>query len=154
MPTPRKPLEAHLRDGTYRHDRHGPIPDDVQTFTPPRKPADLVGDAGEFWDTITALLAGVVRDRDAPLLAELCWHWSELRRVKKVLATKQPGEAGYNTLLVAVGILTDKFDKIASRFGLTPADPARLNVEVAAPVKARVATRPRTKLDKMGKPDC
>jgi phage terminase small subunit len=149
---PRKSIEQHLADGTYRADRHGPLPTADDPTPPPVKPSDLGGEAGEFWDQVTGLLRGVVRDRDAPLLAELCWQWAELRRIKAVIAKTKPGAKGYNQLLVGHAITTDKFDKIAGRFGLTPADRAKLKVEAVGPPKPKVLARPPTKLDRTGPP--
>lgn len=148
----RVPVEKRIRDGTYKPSRHGPPPDTSADVAPPVKPADLEGDASALWDSLVELLAGVVRDRDAAMLAELCWQWAELRRIKAVIAAKTPGEAGYNALLVAAGICTDKFDKIASRFGLTPSDRAKLGADKAGPAKPKVAVRPKTALDKSGPP--
>src|SRR4051812_14841340 len=97
----RKPLEKHILDNTYRADRHGPLtPDDAPQQTPPVKPADLTGEAGKRWDQLTALLLGVVRDRDAPLLAEACRFWAELKRVQTQLKKTTPGAKGYNQLLI------------------------------------------------------
>jgi phage terminase small subunit len=152
MGRPRKPVEARILDGTYKPSRHGPPPDAGDEVAPPAKPADLDGDAAVLWDTIVPMLATVARERDAPMLAELCWQWAELRRIKAVIAKKKPGAKGYNQLLVAAGICTDKFEKIASRFGLTPSDRAKLGVVQAGPVRAKVATRQPTALDRAGGP--
>ena len=149
----RKPVEMRLLDGTYQPSRHGPLPADLgDAFAPPVKPSDLKGDASKLWDTLTVMLAGVVRDRDGLMLAELCQWWAELRRVKTVLAATTPDAKGYNGLLVAAAVCTDKLDKIASRFGLTPSDRAKLGAESTGPVKPRVATRPKTALDQSGPP--
>lgn len=148
----RRPVESRLLDGTYQPSRHGPLPDPVEGAGPPVKPADLDGDAGRLWDSLTVLLAGVVRDRDATMLAELCWQWAELQRIKEVIAKKTPGAKGYNQLLVAAGICTDKFDKIASRFGLTPSDRAKLGATQSEPIRPVVAIRPKSALDKQGPP--
>lgn len=166
MPRPRKCLEDHVRDGTYRADRHGPLPSHLakgggpsvapdvvgSERNPPVKPADLTGPAATIWANLLKLLGPVVNERDGPMLAELCWHWAELRRVKDVIAKTKPGEKGYNQLLIASGICTDKLDKIAGRFGLTPADRAKLKVEASGPPVAKVPTRPKTKLDQQGPP--
>jgi phage terminase small subunit len=148
---PRKPVEKHVRDGTYRADRHGPKPDADEQTAPPVKPEDLDEDTAECWDRLVKLLRGIVRDRDSTMLAELCWQWAELQRIKAVLGVMVPGEKGYNALLVAAGICTDKLDRLASRFGLTPADRAKIHAE-GGTTKARVATRPKTALDKTGPP--
>ncbi len=160
MPTPRKSLEQHIKDGTYRRDRHGPRPEEIartpvsERVVPanPERPEDLTGVAGEVWDKLIGLLGEAVHDRDRPLLAELCRWWAELKRVQTALAESAPGEKGYNQLLIAGGICSDKLDKLASRFGLTPADRAKLKAENTGPPIAKVPTRPRTKLDQQGPP--
>lgn len=177
MGRPRKSIADHLKDGTYRRDRHGPLPgesadaatvatptrepsslanpptdDAIATHAPPRKPADLVGDAAAMWDRLVVMLAGVVRERDAATLAEMCrWH-AELRRVQAVLGKMTPGAKGYNQLLVAAGICGDKFEKLAGKFGMNPTDRGKLRIVESGPRVAKVPTRPRTKLDMKGPP--
>ena len=152
---PRKSIDQHLRDGTYRADRHGPIATDQlesQAPPPPAMPGEVVGLAAEFWRRIVGLLGNLIRDRDAPLLAELCWHWAELQRIKTEIALVTPGTGNYRDLLIANGICTDKFDRIARRFGMTPVDRAKLKVESVGPAKPKVATRPPTANDRRGPP--
>lgn len=176
MGRPRKSLEDHVREGTYRRDRHGPLPgegesespapairepssladrpgdDATATHAPPRKPSDLVGEAAAMWDRLVVMLAGVVRERDAATLAEMCrWH-AELRRVQAVLGKMTPGAKGYNQLLVAAGICGDKFEKLAGKFGMNPTDRGKLRIVESGPRVAKVPTRPRTKFDLQGKP--
>ena len=116
------------------------------------RPSDFTSVEKKFWDELTALLGNVIRERDGPLLAELCRFRYELSLIRKELRKTRPGAKGYNQLLVASGIAFDKYDKIASRFGLTPSDRAKLRAEMVGPVKAKVATRKPTKLDKQGGP--
>ena len=78
--------------------------------------------------------------------------WSRWRSLEEALDEKQPGAKGYNQLLVGAGIAADKVDKLGSRFGLTPADRARLKAEAATVAKAKVMTRPTTNLDRQGPP--
>jgi phage terminase small subunit len=154
VPRVRRPVEDRLLDGTYKPSRHGPIPEpeDLGSIRPPVKPTDLTGPAAKIWEQLLSLLGGVARDRDGPLLADLCRWWAELKRVQKVLKTTEPGEKGYNQLLIAAGICSDKLDKIAARFGLTPADRAKLKAEQMGPLVTRVKTMPKTRLDAMGPP--
>lgn len=100
---------------------------------------------------MTGLLAGVLTDRDMPILTELCWWWSELRRMQTGLGGMTPGEKGYKDMLVCAGICSTNLDKLAVRFGLTPVDRARLKGEAGPPV-AKVPVKPKTKLDTMGPP--
>lgn len=149
----RRPVESRLLDGTYQRSRHGPLPDSEDTsLTPPSRPADLTGTARKYWDELLSLLSNVARERDGPMLADLCRWRAELTRVRSVLKRTRPGGKGYNQLLIAAGICSDKMDKIASRFGLTPSDRAKLRAEQVGPVKSKVATRKPTKLDRNGAP--
>jgi phage terminase small subunit len=126
--------------------------DDGGAHVPPAKPADLKGGAGKIWVVLMKLLSRVVRESDAPMLAELCRWWHELKRTQGKLAKTEPGAKGYNQLLIGVGICSDKVNKLAGLFGLTPSDRAKLRFEQAEGAKARVATRPKTKLDAQGGP--
>lgn len=152
MGRPRKPIEKHLLDGTFRADRHGAPPDDSGTVRPPVKPADLGDAAGAFWDRVVVLLEGVVRDRDGEQLAELCRWWATLQKVRAALDKAQPGSLRYGRLMNQASTAAATFDRIAKRFGLTPADRAALHVEQTGPVKAKVAVRPKTALDQAGAP--
>ena len=152
MGRPRKPVEKHVLDGTYRPDRHGVKPDDSGSVAPPIKPGDLKGPAGECWDRVVSVLAGVVRDRDAEQLAELCRWWARVQRVGAALDKEKPGSLEYGRLMTQASSAAATFDRVAKRFGLTPADRAQLHVEATGPVKAKVATRPKTALDKAGPP--
>lgn len=148
---PKKSLVDHVRDGTYRRDRHGPLPGEkppasVPLAQPPSRPQAAPQAQSELWDQLTRLLAGVVTDRDVPILTELCWWWTEFRKVQADLATMAPGEKGYKDKLVCAGICSTNLDKLAVRFGLTPVDRARLKGD-GGPPAAKVPTRPRSKLN-------
>ena len=146
----RKPVELRLLEGTYRADRHGPIPE--AGGSPPIKPRDLAGDAGSIWKRLVAYLAPVLRESDGPMLAELCWWWAELRRAQAVIAETKPGASAYLKKLSAVSACSEKVNRLASQFGLTPTDRAKLRFEAAVHTPPKVASRPRTKLDQAGGP--
>lgn len=150
---PRKPTEAHLLAGTYRADRHGPRPGDAEDgISPPAKPADLGGDAAALWDELAALLAGTVRAADALQLAELCRWWATVRRIRTALDKAQPGSLRCSRLMGQISTAAAAADRIASRFGLTPSDRAKLGVVQVGPAKPKVATRQPTALDRAGPP--
>lgn len=158
---PKKSLQEHVRDGTYRPDRHGPLPakngGENAAKMPPavKNPEPLPPAAGgqaELWAELNRLLSGVVTERDVPILTELCWWWAELRRVQAQLRGMTPGEKGYKDTLIGAGICSTNLDRLASRFGLTPADRAKLRVENPGPPQAKTPTRPKTKLDRQGPP--
>lgn len=151
MPRHPQPVELRLLDGTYKPSKHGPLPDDTPGG-PPAKPANLKSGPGKIWNELSKLLVRVLRESDGPMLAELCRWWHELKRAQDELAKSKPGAKGYNQLLIGVGICSDKVNKLAGLFGLSPSDRAKLRFEQAGPAKARVATRPKTKLDAQGGP--
>jgi phage terminase small subunit len=151
MPQRRKPVELRLLEGTHKPSVHGPAPEPGD-HKPPTKPADLTGEAAKVWASLVKLLKPVIRESDGPLLVELCRWWAELKKCQTVIHNLSPVEPGYNKVLIGVGICSDKVDKLAARFGLTPSDRAKLRFEAAGPPTAKVATRPKTKLDKQGGP--
>jgi hypothetical protein len=153
---PRKPVENHLRDGTYRADRHGPIPDEEPAGPPPAKPKDLTGVAEKFWNLVVALVGPTLRAADAPQLVQMCRWWARWKECEQAIDELaegvEPGSMQYTRLLNSAVVCSANFDRVASRFGLTPADRAKLRAEAAPPTRARVATRPATRLDQKGAP--
>jgi hypothetical protein len=148
MGRPRKPLEQHQLDGTFRKDRHGPLPEDSTPAVPPAKPHSLVGPAGEFWDRVIVHLAGVVRERDADQLVEMCEWWATIQWLRPALRKAQPGSLRCSRLMAQISSAAAAFDRIAKRFGLTPADRATLREDAAAKPRAKVDTRPQTGIDR------
>jgi len=154
----RKPVADHLRDGTYRPGRHGPVPDPEPAADPPAKPEDLGGEAGAFWDRVVGLLGPVLRPADAPQLVQMAKWWARWAEVEVALAgggeipPSVPGTIQHTRLINAASTCSANFDRVASRFGLTPADRARLRAEATTATRAKVATRPATTLDRAGPP--
>ncbi len=149
----RKPVAEHVRDGTYRADRHGPVPEPEPPAPPPERPADLAGGAAEFWDRVLLLIGPTLRPADGPQLVQMCRWWARWVECEAALdAEETPGTVEHSRLIKAAATCSASFDRIASRFGLTPADRAKLRSEAPAQAKAKVATRPATKLDRQGPP--
>ncbi len=168
----RKPIERHLLDGTYRADRHGPIPPHLANSrgvivggtgpieTPagfamgdqPAKPASLSAAASAFWDHVVRTRAGVLRASDASTLAILAeWHANWLRTLAD-LDTATGGPARLK-LTQQLSICSTNFERLGRKFGLTPSDRATVPAPHAGgPEKPRVATRQPTKLDRSGPP--
>jgi phage terminase small subunit len=151
MPQRRKPVELRLLEGTHKPSVHGPAPEPGD-HKPPKKPADLTGEAAKVWAALVKVLKPVLRESDGFMLAELCRSWAELKKCQKAIQDMSPVEPGYNKALIGQSINLDKVTKMASLFGLTPSDRAKLRFEQAGPPQAKVATRPKTKLDKQGGP--
>lgn len=153
---PRKPAEEHHANGNYRPGKHGPlptVPDPVEA--PPDKPADLSDDVAAKWDSVVPALAHLLRPRDGGLLVELCRWLVRADQIEEALGTRTPGTKGFASLLVAAATATNALLALSQRFGLTPADRAKIKVVVpiTGPAsKPKVATRPRTSLDGQAPP--
>lgn len=123
---PRKAAARHRLEGTFREDRHGGrSPDDtVSGGNLPRPPTGLTGEAKKLWEAIVlplVTLAGA-GELDVPALCGMC-RWFDLWAQTDKLLKKLPG----NPKLAALARLYwNEFDKMAARFGMTPADRQRL----------------------------
>lgn len=148
MGRPRKSAQEHLDAGTYRADRHGPLPASASPADPPRKPPGLAPTVAAKWDWVTSALAHMLRPHHGPLLVELCWWLAEADRLRAAVGAKKPGQKGYCMLLKAVATVTQSLLAFSQRLGLTPGDQAKLKVAVVAPTATKPkAGPPRTALD-------
>lgn len=144
-------MAAKLLEGTYRADRDGPVEGAVRAVGAPQPPADLDGEALAYWHRIVPGLvaSGVAAACDSEALGLLCWWLEQLHRMRADIdrrwtaaeASGAPANLGH--ALVAAGIATDKFNQLASRFGLTPSDRAKLRVEPQGPPQTPVPPRKR-----------
>lgn len=153
---PRKPVEAHIESGHYRPSKHGPrptVPDPVEG--PPAKPPGLPPAVADKWDATVPHLAHLLRPYHAALLVDLC-RWQVIAdQCAAALAAETPDSAGYAKCLSAMATATGTLLALSQRFGLTPADRAKMKAlpATAAPAaKPKVATRPRTALDGQAPP--
>jgi len=138
-----KPAILHIADGTHRRDRHGDPAAIVASPGTPERPKELAGDAKKLWDAIVPGLveSGVATERDAVELAEMCQWFKRYKKAAKECDRTAASNPYYRQLLLATKTAWGEFDGIASRFGLTPSDRARLKVEPKQ--KSGVATRKR-----------
>lgn len=147
MGRPRKPVAAHLLDGTYREDRHG------NSFLPggePTKPDWLSPEANELWDLIVPQLSGIATAVDAAELAALCDWWALYRIARRTLAEISDRKSrSYYDAQILVGAAWKQFSAIASKFGLTPSDRARLQV---SPPEEGIVAFARTRDDRRRNP--
>lgn len=155
MGRPKKPL-SELSPNSYRPSRHGPRVVDDSGEVPAElvKPASLGEAAGNLWERIASLYGPAIKNKDVILLELMCQLWGELQRDIAAMQKTGPGNKKRPGLVRSVSSLTATFDTIAKRFGMTPADRAKLKVVdgPVGPQKAAVETRPKTKLDKAGRP--
>ena len=126
MGRPAKPISDHYLHGTYRRDRHGDRVDGAIAPGPPVKPADLPADASELWDSILGTLpSDAIASVDYAALTACCrWYGVMLANLR--LLEAGTGDAYKLTTLAAIA--SKQFATFAQRFGLTPADRAKLRL--------------------------
>ena len=118
--------------GTARRDR-GAIPA-TSGLVRARCPRWLSPDAKKAWRYLAPRLGGVLRETDLPALALLCAHFGVALAAAEALGrdgplVKDPERSGVLRKNPAAQLLRDAGDAfvtLATRFGLTPQDRARL----------------------------
>jgi hypothetical protein len=134
---PPKPVELHRLHGSYRRDRHGPLPQSSN--------GDEADDADELWIEpsdeaakyfyellLSSPVAAAMRATDSAALTLAAETWVLLNRSVD-LARENPTDPAARSAVVAYGGM---FDRLCSRFGLTPSDRQRLRMaEPAGPSK-------------------
>ena len=144
---PRKSVEAKVLAGTYRKDRDGPLGAGDAPEPPPAPPAGLTVEQSAAWGELIPTLAGRVKRSDVLTLVDLCRWVVRMKRIDERLAKMAVEDKGDVQTLTAAGIATTNFDRLASKFGMSPSDRAKLRVADAGPPAPKVRTRPATKLD-------
>jgi P27 family predicted phage terminase small subunit len=81
-------------------------------------------EAAKFWDRYVPELIrlGLATRLDEPALISMCEWWAIYRTLKKEISAIKPNDRQ----IYAAANARKQFDSIASRFGFTPADRARL----------------------------
>lgn len=127
---PRKPTAEHERDGTLREDRHGGRRREPAFGGEPARPKGMGKDAAELWDVIVPHLVGrgVAKATDAAALELLCFWWGKWR----ILSRKKRDDLQHDSRLA---MASKQWNAIAAKFGLTPADRARLEVPEGGDLK-------------------
>jgi P27 family predicted phage terminase small subunit len=137
---PPRPIEQHIRNGTYRADRHGRQPvliggrPELAEWAEP--PDDLPEDGKAFWrDTVVRLIECGICDRvDVPLLEALAVQWARAVQAGRVLEEEGHFVKGSTGQLVkhpAIGIERDAtalFWRMAESFGIGPLARTRLGL--------------------------
>ncbi len=131
---PRKPDALKLNDGTWRADRDGSHEDVVLAPGVPSKPEGMSDRASAFWDEIVLELieCGMVSAIDETMLAEMCQWYGRYRQWTEPLDAGGPDDDGARRRLMGACAAWKQFEGLASKFGLSPGDRARLRVQ---PVK-------------------
>lgn len=78
----RKSVAQHVRDGTFRPERHAGAAAAVggPPKKPPTKPKTLVGEGARLWRAVCESLAGVIGPADGAALLQLCLAHDEVLR--------------------------------------------------------------------------
>ncbi len=125
-PTPKAELE---RRGSWRAKvREDELQADGQI---PEAPAHLKGEARAEWNRLAATLGprGVLdREMDRTSLSLLCEALGEYRRLDKRMTRETPGEQKWRSLMYGRNEAWKRWNDLAKRFGLTPADRPRVKV--------------------------
>ena len=135
----RKPTEVHIRNGTFRPDRHsapilvGGRPEHAELAEPPDH---LPPEAQEFWRTTVVRLVevGIVDRVDVPLLEQLATQYARIAQARRVIEQFGHFSRGSMNQLKEHPALkiereaTAMFQRLADQFALSPLARARLGV--------------------------
>lgn len=122
MPRPRKPTaELKLHAGKVYASRHGDRSSEPQPTGRPVKPRAMTGAAAAHWAAVVPSLCdtGVATAQDTPALTRLCEFWAEYEAAKGM-------EIKDRKRLLMMVAAHKEWINLASRFGLTPSDRARI----------------------------
>lgn len=144
----RVPIEVHLARGTYRPDRHGPLPRALAEqeakasgeeifFTPDRYENDKK--AAEDFTLYMELLGDAVKPSDSMALTMLVDTWRLINRSIEELADKPTDKAAR----AAYFAYSQLFLQLSARLGLTPADRATLERQLPQVAPPSVSKRLR-----------
>jgi P27 family predicted phage terminase small subunit len=134
-----KPVEQHLREGTWRGDRH-PQPvlvagrPELEELREP--PAHLTTAAKTFWSEIVVRLieVGMIDRVDRPaleMLASSYGNWHEARKIRSQLGAFDKGSTGQTRIAPWVRLeeqALEHFMKLAEHFAIGPLSRTRLGL--------------------------
>lgn len=136
-----KTLLAHLADGTYRPERHGPIPDNLsealrgpKSDPPKEKPKSLPKSAAWLWDYLCEHGVGIAPG-DAPQMEMTCRIWNEWIRHAMLLPKLGLDNKKYAEISRRTLEHSRRLDGLLSSFGMNPS--SRMKMFMAANVQIR-----------------
>lgn len=122
-----KPLNILKLEGGYRPSRHdGRNHASLTDDPPPDRPAHMEGLAATVWDYVVATRSNWLAPSDRMALEHLCDLWV----LRTEALTRYRADANSREARTAFRDWSAMFVQVASRFGLTPSDRARLGEEV------------------------
>ncbi|MHB9019805.1 MAG: P27 family phage terminase small subunit [Minisyncoccota bacterium] len=121
-------MTLHVREGTYRQDRHKVSPAAPGVLL---KPKDLGRWGNRLWESVCdfAEQAGA-GECDTESLAGMCRWYQEYRRITAQVVRVGPTNDKHRALLYSAALCWRQFSEMAGRFGLTPADRAKLKSDL------------------------
>tara|TARA_Y100001973_G_C5209218_1_gene344257 strand:+ start:71 stop:496 length:426 start_codon:yes stop_codon:yes gene_type:complete len=122
-----KPLSVLKLEGSYRPNRHGKKSHEAITDEdPPGRPPNLKGLGAEIWDYVVETRSNWIAPSDRLTLEHLCDLWVlRTEALERYQCDPESREAR-----TAFRDWSTMFVQVASRFGLTPSDRARLGEEM------------------------
>jgi P27 family predicted phage terminase small subunit len=128
-----KPTEQHKLHGTFRSDRHGPADHPIDKLDGiPKMPPGMPSQAIKLWKVLVPQLIKVKTavELDSTEIAAMCRWWAQYNELMSRVESEAPYDDESDIrqwrLEKRAKAAWNAFDSIASRFGLTPADRARL----------------------------
>ena len=141
---PPKPMEAHIKEGTYRKDRHAGA---LVVTTPGTgiahlgAPPHLTPLQKEVWGELARLLESVVRESDAPMVELAAVAYARYRVAEHQLVADgmtyvdEKGNVRENPAVKIAQRYMKMYMDASARLGLSPADRARLGLNIGALAK-------------------
>ncbi len=139
----RKPLEHHLVAGTYRRDRHGPRPSELANGSAQTEPP-AAGDTAIFTlarqdplaeqlnEMLLPQLEPILAPTDSTAYAQLLAYWALWVKAEEA-AQRDPTDRDARMAVIGYG---REFDRLAAKFGLSPADRTALKFDFTEPEKS------------------
>jgi P27 family predicted phage terminase small subunit len=126
---PRKPTQSLERSGQFREDRHGGRKQGPKFAGEPALPTGLSADAKKHWELVVPALvaSGVATAVDGPALEAMCALWGELQAARRIKIPAWDMQGKRQRQMMIASALRE-WRNLAARFGLTPADRARIEV--------------------------
>lgn len=135
MARPPQPTTKLKLNGTYREDRHGERNEPQHAGGKPLMPVGMAGRAADEWVRIVDVLDGdMLSPADQSLLASYCMAVAQLHESQAsiesagLLVEGHNGSVRRNPALMIQKQAVEVIAMTASRFGLSPADRAKLAI--------------------------
>jgi P27 family predicted phage terminase small subunit len=104
-------------------------------------PSTLSREAKAEWRRVVPVLEsrGVLSPLHRTGLTILVMSWAEMQELDRAIANEKSGSLAWRRLCVVRGFAFSRWSTLSARFGLTPADRARLKPTATAGTKRKTA---------------